>query len=75
MALGAVGVRPSVAAGTVFIGATVGKELIMDLALGMGTPSILDATANLAGVLAGYAALQALQHQPEPKLQTKWTTF
>jgi hypothetical protein len=70
LALGTLGISPGVAAGTVFVGATVGKELIMDLALGMGTPSVMDATANLAGSLLGYAALKAMQNKSKPTLLT-----
>ena len=61
VALGAIGMNPAAAAGTVFIGASLGKELVYDLMMGGGTPSWLDASANLAGSLAGYAVLRAAQ--------------
>ncbi len=63
VALGAIGMSPAAAAGTVFIGASLGKELVYDLMMGGGTPSWLDASANLAGSLAGYAVLRAAQPQ------------
>lgn len=63
VALGAIGISPAAAAGTVFIGASLGKELVYDLMMGGGTPSWLDASANLAGSLAGYAVLRAAQPQ------------
>ena len=63
VALGAIGMSPAAAAGTVFIGASLGKELVYDLMMGGGTPSWLDASANLAGSLAGYALLKAAQPQ------------
>ena len=68
VALGAIGMSPAAAAGTVFIGASLGKELVYDLMMGGGTPSWLDASANLAGSLAGYALLKAAQPQDRPYL-------
>ena len=63
VALGAIGMSPAAAAGTVIIGASLGKELVYDLMMGGGTPSWLDASANLAGSLAGYAVLKAAEPQ------------
>ena len=63
VALGAIGMSPAAAAGTVFVSASLGKELVYDLMMGGGTPSWLDASANLAGSLAGYALLKAAQPQ------------
>lgn len=58
LALTALGVKPGLAAATVFGGATIGKELILDKLLGQGTASWLDTAANLSGVLAAVAIVK-----------------
>ncbi len=63
MALGSLGVPPSLAAGIVFASATIGKELVWDGLLGLGNCDPRDAAANLAGSLAAYTVLTAL-HPP-----------
>ena len=58
LALTAVGMKPTAAAATVFAGATIGKELILDKLLGKGTASWLDTAANLSGVLGALAIIK-----------------
>ncbi|MGE0492399.1 MAG: hypothetical protein AB7S38_24510 [Vulcanimicrobiota bacterium] len=58
--LGRLGLKPELAAGAVFAGATIGKEVVLDRLLGLGNPSLFDASANLAGCLAGYATLKLI---------------
>ncbi|MCA9797059.1 MAG: hypothetical protein KC910_34855 [Candidatus Eremiobacteraeota bacterium] len=58
--LGRLGVKPEAAAAVVFTGATIGKEIVLDRLLGLGTPSLFDASANMAGCLAGYATLKLI---------------
>lgn len=58
VALGSMGVPPALSAAICFGGATIAKELGLDLAFGRGTPSVHDAAANLAGAMAGYAVLK-----------------
>lgn len=57
VALGMLGFSPALAAGTVFVGSTVGKELVYDHLMGRGNASLFDTSANLAGALAGFAIL------------------
>ncbi len=61
VAFGSMGFSPAASATLAWAGGTVGKEIIYDLLLGGGTPSVHDAVANLAGAFAGYAALKTAE--------------
>ena len=68
LALAAGGLSPGVSAASVFLVSTLGKELIHDLLLGRGTASLWDVSANLAGALAGYAALKSVSSNSSSRL-------
>lgn len=59
VALGALGMPPSLSAAFTFTTATVLKEFLWDGYLGRGHMDVNDIAANLAGSVAGYAALKA----------------
>lgn len=61
VALGSLGFSPATSATLAWVGGTVGKEVVYDLVLGRGTPSVHDAIANLAGAFAGYATLKVAE--------------
>lgn len=60
LALGALGLPPSLSAAFVFTAATLGKEFVWDRALGRGHFDPRDIAANLSGSLAAYTALKVV---------------